>query len=234
MTYRDSVNISGFCSITLIAFVWFYSYLHHTITIRQCMFDMKIGAEGSVLQELCHFVILTIRCLYYDWYYILCEINSSESFHWIFSILCRYVKDILKMCMKKFDAEKIFFNIYRAFNLSYFPTTAPSKLWLIVHTLWKRYLNLFSILQICYRHIEDVHEEDWCWKNIFWQTYRVFLLSHFSMTAPSNWWLIVYTLWNQLLLELSLHLFNALKICCIHTEDVHEEVWCRKNIFWQT
>ena len=24
----------------------------------------KIGAEGSVLQELCHFVILTIRCLY--------------------------------------------------------------------------------------------------------------------------------------------------------------------------
>ena len=105
--------------------------------------------------------------------------------------------------------------------LSYFPTTASSKLWLIVHTLWKHYLNLFSILQICYRHIEDVHEEDWCWKNIFWQTYRVFLLSHFSMTAPSNWWLIVYTLWNQLLLELSLDLFNAMKICCTHTGDVH-------------
>ena len=30
------------------------------------MFDRKTGAEGSVLQELCHFVILTIRCLYYD------------------------------------------------------------------------------------------------------------------------------------------------------------------------
>ena len=38
----------------------------------------------------------------------LCEINSSYSFHWIFSALCRYVTDILKMCMKKFDAEKIF------------------------------------------------------------------------------------------------------------------------------
>ena len=108
-----------------------------------------------------------------------------------------------------------------------------------MHTLWnqlllERSLDLFNTLQICYRHIEDVHEEVWCRKNIFWQTYRVFLLSHFSMTAPSNWWLIVYTLWNQLLLELSLDLFNTLKICCRHIEDMHEEVWCRKNFFWQT
>ena len=50
----------------LLAFVRFCSNLHHTLTIRQCMFGRKIGAEGSVLQELCHFVILTIRCLYYD------------------------------------------------------------------------------------------------------------------------------------------------------------------------
>ena len=27
-----------------------------------------------------------------------------------FSILCRYVTDILKMCMTKFDDEKIFFD----------------------------------------------------------------------------------------------------------------------------
>ena len=32
------------------------------------------------------------------------------SFHWIFSTLYRYVADILKMCMKKFDTEKIFFD----------------------------------------------------------------------------------------------------------------------------
>ena len=28
-----------------------------------CMFCRKIGTEGSVLLELCHFVILTARCL---------------------------------------------------------------------------------------------------------------------------------------------------------------------------
>ena len=38
-------------------------------------------------------------------------------------------------------------------------------------------------------------------------------------------WLIIHTLWNQLL-ELSLDLFNTLQICYRHIEDVHEEVWC--------
>ena len=66
-SFHDSVNSQGFCAITLIAFVQFCSNVHHTLTIRQCMFDREIGAEGSVLQELCLFVILTIRCLYYDW-----------------------------------------------------------------------------------------------------------------------------------------------------------------------
>ena len=106
-----------------------------------------------------------------------------------------------------------------------------------MHTLWDQHLlehllDLFNTLKICCRHIEDVHKEVWCRKNIF-DKLSFFLLSHFSMTAPNNWWSIVYTLWNQLLLELSLELFNTLKICCRHTEDVHEEVWCRKNIFWQ-
>ena len=67
LTIRSLSTFQGFFSITLTAFVWFCSYLHHTITIRQCMFERKIGAEGSVLQALGHFVILTIRCLYYDW-----------------------------------------------------------------------------------------------------------------------------------------------------------------------
>ena len=49
------------------AVVQFCSNLHHTLNSRQCMFDRKIGAEESVLQELCLFVILTIRCWYYDW-----------------------------------------------------------------------------------------------------------------------------------------------------------------------
>ena len=65
--FRYSVNIWGVYSITLIAFVRVCSLLQHTLTIRQCMFDRKKGAETSVLQELWYFVILTIRCLYYDW-----------------------------------------------------------------------------------------------------------------------------------------------------------------------
>ena len=68
------------------------------------------------------------------------------------------------MCMKKFDAEKIFFDKLTGFLLSRFQMTAPNKLLLIVHTLWNQLLlelllNLFSILQMCYRHIEDMHEE---------------------------------------------------------------------------
>ena len=33
-----------------------------------------------------------------------------KNFHLIFSALCRYVTDIMKICIKKFDAEKIFFD----------------------------------------------------------------------------------------------------------------------------
>ena len=46
-----------FSSVTLVMFVRFLSNFHDTVTIRQCMFDGKIGTEGSVLQELCHLVI---------------------------------------------------------------------------------------------------------------------------------------------------------------------------------
>ena len=52
-----------FCSVTLVALARFCSNFHHTLIIRHCMFCRKIGVEGSVLQELCHFVILTARCL---------------------------------------------------------------------------------------------------------------------------------------------------------------------------
>ena len=48
-------NLSSSCPI--------FSNFHHTSTIRNCMFCRKIGAEGSVSQELCSFVVLTVRCL---------------------------------------------------------------------------------------------------------------------------------------------------------------------------
>ena len=51
-------NFDSFCPIC--------SNLHHALTIRQCMFGRKVGAEGSVLQELCHFKILIIRCIITD------------------------------------------------------------------------------------------------------------------------------------------------------------------------
>ena len=52
-TYKFGLvyNFSSFCPILF--------KFKHTLTIRQCMFCRKIGAKGSVLQELCHLIILT-------------------------------------------------------------------------------------------------------------------------------------------------------------------------------
>ena len=53
--------------------------------------------------------------------YILCEINSSLGFQYFFLVLCRHVTDILKMCMKNHNAEKIVFDKFTAFfNLAIF------------------------------------------------------------------------------------------------------------------
>ena len=55
----------------------------------------------------------------------------------------RYFADILKMCMKKFDAVKYFLTNLQGFELSQ-QTTASSKLWLIVQIFAS-----FNTLQIC-------------------------------------------------------------------------------------
>ena len=60
---KTESTLKVFCSITFITCVRFCSNLHHTLTIRECMFNRKIGAEGSVLQDLCLCVILMIRCI---------------------------------------------------------------------------------------------------------------------------------------------------------------------------
>ena len=44
-----------FCNIRNVCRIC--SNFHNTITIRQCVFGGKTGTEGSVSQELCHFVI---------------------------------------------------------------------------------------------------------------------------------------------------------------------------------
>ena len=51
-------NLDSFCQ-TL------FKFTPH-LAIRECMFNRKIGAEGSVLQELCLFVVLVIRCIITD------------------------------------------------------------------------------------------------------------------------------------------------------------------------
>ena len=47
-----------FCSITFVAFARFCLNFHHTLTIKHCMLYRKKEAEGPILQELCHFVII--------------------------------------------------------------------------------------------------------------------------------------------------------------------------------
>ena len=45
--------------------LWCFVCLVPPLTIRHCMFCRKTGAEGTVLQTLCHFVILNARCNVY-------------------------------------------------------------------------------------------------------------------------------------------------------------------------
>ena len=115
-----SPPISRFCSVTFVALAHFCPNFHHTLIISHCTFFRKIGAEGSVLQELCHFVILTKM---FSMIFIVYTFSSSWSFQCILLILCRYVRDILKMCMKMFNAEKIILTNLQHFQCSQFSTT---------------------------------------------------------------------------------------------------------------
>ena len=61
--------------------------------------------------------------------------NPCKAFSLFFLILCRQVTDILKMCMKKFHAEKYFETDLHIFvNLSVFSRACFERC-LIVHTL---------------------------------------------------------------------------------------------------
>ena len=75
--------------------------------------------------------------------------------------ICKYVTDILKMCMKKFNDEQIFFMNLQHFYLSQFSTISHIEVVynLCNHLLLEPSLYPFNTLSLCYRHIEDVHEE---------------------------------------------------------------------------
>ena len=67
-------------------------------------------------------IVIFDHCLYTI---MVCEINSSKGFQYFFSILCRHVPHILKMCVNNYNAEKIIFDKNTAFFLhSHFLTIA--------------------------------------------------------------------------------------------------------------
>ena len=98
---------------------------------------------------------------------------------------------------------------------------------LIVHTLWNQLLLQLSIfsfytLHTCSTHIEDVHKDVLCWKKKeFWQIYSIL---NFFDNCHIQKWLVVHSLWNQLLLGFSVFLFNTLQTCFTHFENEHEEL----------
>ena len=90
------------------------------------MCGKKRRTKGSVVQELCHFVILSIMT---DSTYFV-KSTSLGAFSVSFLIFCRHVTDIQKMCTKDFKAKKKLTNL-QMFSLSQFHyCTNCFKYWL--------------------------------------------------------------------------------------------------------
>ena len=168
-----------FCSVTLVPNARFCSNFHHTLAIRHCMFCRKIGAEGSVLQELCHFVILTARYFCAHFFMIFLCIFSSYC-----PILFKFSPHLnhhtLHVLMEKRGWRV---SIARVMPLCNF-NCKMFTIVLIMHLLWNQLLPQlpvypFNTLQICYTHIVDVHEELICRKKYCWQIYNIFNLANF-------------------------------------------------------
>ena len=70
------------------------------------MCDMNLGAKGSVLQELWDFLNLySANSAYF--------VNIQQQY--FFSIHCRHVPHILKMCMNNYNTEKVIFDKFTSF-----------------------------------------------------------------------------------------------------------------------
>ena len=103
-----------FCSVTLVPTARFCSNFHHTLAIRHCMFCRKIGAEGSVLQELCHFVILTARYFCAHFFMIfLCIFSSYCPILFKFSPHLNHTCDVFRLNVKL----SIFLPLLRHYDL---------------------------------------------------------------------------------------------------------------------
>ena len=94
------------------------------------MFGTKKWAGGSVLQELCLFVVLNVHV------WLIVHTFSTPRAFFLIHVLYICVTDILKMCMWKLNDEKIFFDKFAA----YFSI-------IVMHTLL---YPLFSIVKRVY------------------------------------------------------------------------------------
>ena len=79
--------------------------------------------------------------------------------------------------------KKVFWRTYRVFNVAIFLQLYLVKMvdsaYLCNQLLSELTLDLFNILHTFYKHIEDVHKEIWCWKNMFLQNDSVLILDIF-------------------------------------------------------
>ena len=85
-----------------VAYILLFSNLHYPCIIRQCVCGKKRRTKGSVVQELCHYVILSIMT---DSAYFV-KSTPLGAFSVSFLIFCRHVTDIQKMCTKDFKTKK--------------------------------------------------------------------------------------------------------------------------------
>ena len=76
---------------------------------------------------------------------------------------------------------------YQVSFLQYVCIMTDSIYFVKLAPLWT-FIGSFLHFAYMYRYIEDVDEEVWCWKNIFWQIDRVFNLAIFCLHLVNNGW----------------------------------------------
>ena len=79
-------------------------------------------------------------------------------------------------------------------------------------TLLRAFIASFQHFVDMLQTYENMHKDVWCWKNIFWQTDRVFNTANLDNCSEKSSGLRLHNVWNYLLLELPLDLSNTLQI----------------------
>ena len=103
--------------------------------------------------------------------------------------------------------------------------------------IWTSLLNnLSSFCLICFKFSPHLHHQTiHVWYEFRGQRVSIARVMGLFKSSYNMFAIVlkVHTLWNQLLLQLSMFPFNILLICFRYIADVHEQLWCWKNHFWQ-